>query len=254
MSGNVKEKRIEVNYFESGEQDDFAVEIKNSLRQDEVGKIAAGDNTILFIGKTLFKKGKRKVDKKMTTNKTIRSSMRYLAKLLIEVKSRSKNPNIQGEDLFNRVNFAYLEEAFDAITIDQETDTLHHGSKHNILYLLKTSASLLKGHFLMNSNDDKADIVDKFIHVLNLKSNSIFSDSAYQINERRQRDLRAPEKLATDEDINKLKTYIDKCIEVNCTENLTIYNYVLLRDAICSRLTLFNARRGGEPCRMSIDI
>ena len=36
----------------------------------------------------------------------------------------------------------------------------------------------------MNSNDDKADIVDKFIHVLNLKSNSIFSDSAYQINER----------------------------------------------------------------------
>ena len=28
--------------------------------------------------------------------------------------------------------------------------------------------------------------------------------------------------------------------------------FVALRDAIVSRLTLFNARRGGEPCRLKI--
>ena len=62
----------------------------------------------------------------------------------------------------------------------------------------------------MRGNNGKADIVDKFTHVLNLQSNTIFSDCAYKINEIRQRDLRAPEKMAYEQDVNKLRVHRKK--------------------------------------------
>ena len=54
-----------MNYFESGDKDDFTAEIRTHYVKMRLEKlVAVADETILMIGKSLFKKGKRKVDKR----------------------------------------------------------------------------------------------------------------------------------------------------------------------------------------------
>ena len=53
-----------------------------------------------------------------------------------------------------------------------------------------------------------------------------------------------PEQMANDHNVQKIKLYTEKQIRVlsDIYEIMTCQRYVELRDAICSRLTLFNAR------------
>ena len=59
--------------------------------------------------------------------------------------------------------------------------------------------------------------------------------------------------LPLEEDIIKLRNYINRRIKDITTDAFLMWDsstYIELRDATCARLTLFNARRGGEPARM----
>lgn len=64
-----------------------------------------------------------------------------------------------------------------------------------------------------------------------------------------------PQQLPQIEQLHKLKGYMLARMQALLTDEFllwTLSDYVELRDIACARLTLFNARRGGEPARLSL--
>jgi len=105
--------------------------------------------------------------------------------------------------------------------------------------------------------DQKANEIDCFCKVLELSKSAIFGDATYAINTSRQTLLRRPDQLPDEDEVSKVQQYTVSSLEKYYTSNnvymfWTNHEFVGLRDLTVSRLTMFNARRGGEPARMSI--
>ena len=160
----------------------------------------------------------------------------------------------------NEVNFDHLRTAVVNMTSLNEGEGTHdadvkYGLKNTLYYLLLTMANLLKGAFLQKKGEEEsANEVDRFITVLKMNQNLVFGDAKYHINRARQERLRLPSRTPQEADIDTLKKATIKCIE-HVTDNYELmgkHEFITLRNAVCSRLTLFNARRGGEPSRLNI--
>ncbi|KAL3886555.1 hypothetical protein ACJMK2_026540 [Sinanodonta woodiana] len=158
--------------------------------------------------------------------------------------------------MFNREKFSSLKIAIYKIT-DKEDSSIKYGFKENIYYLLMTSAEILKGEALQGKQGEvKAMEFDYFVSVLKLNRRTVFGDARYMITQSRQERLRLPNRLPEDEPVEKLRKYTLEVISKHTKDKLDFigkYEFVELRNAVSSRLTLFNARRGGEPSRLKID-
>ena len=64
------------------------------------------------------------------------------------------------------------------------------GLKQNLLFLLKRSAKVIKTIAMSQGKDQDASESDVFIEVLELWEDYIFGDAQYEINKRRQINLR----------------------------------------------------------------
>ncbi|KAJ8050179.1 hypothetical protein HOLleu_03277 [Holothuria leucospilota] len=169
---------------------------------------------------------------------------------------RQREGNIA--DMFIRANFTHLEQAVIEYTtkgFGNSTDDLKHGLKTAVYYLIKKACKLIKGMYLIDDEDDKASDVDKFIDVFELSHDYLFGDATYAMNRNRNEKLRKPEALPLEEDIAKFREYTLFRMQAITRESYVVFdthNFVELRDLLVSRLTLFNARRGGEPCRLRL--
>ncbi|PIK40701.1 hypothetical protein BSL78_22456 [Apostichopus japonicus] len=239
---------------------EFEQEILTRFRSDEVGEICRTDPVIVSIGQRLWDKGRNKADKKTEVRKSVMSDMRRIASLYGYFKEQHQ---IHGEgslsigtarDMFERKSFNSLKEAIAAYTGDGEE--LKLGLKLGIYYLLKKCCKIVKATHLVKHEDKEAEEIDRFVAVLELNYNFVFGDATYQINKNRQTNLRKPAALPVEEDIQKLRKFMLSTIRSMTEDEFLIWdshNFRKLRDVIVSRLTLFNARRGGEPCRLSIE-
>ena len=129
------------------------------------------------------------------------------------------------------------------------------GLKSALYYLLRKFASIIKGTRLMENNDAAAAEIDKFLDVLALNKKLLFGDATYILNRNRQMNLRRPQALPSESDVTLLKTYTLDRISTLLNDPFQMRDqrtYAELRDLTVSRLTLFNARRGGEPARMTV--
>lgn len=83
----------------------------------------------------------------------------------------------------------------------------------------------------------------------------MFGDAYCKLNLNKQRKNRKPNELPIEDDLIKIRDYIKKIIADLSTKVFDIpdsKDYVQLRNVVCPRLTLFNARRGGEAARWLI--
>ncbi|XP_048247628.1 uncharacterized protein LOC124124735 isoform X1 [Haliotis rufescens] len=231
------------------EQDVFSKEVLLHFHPDEVGKTCQTEPTIVAIGRILFQKNLRKIEKTMETRKSVMNDMRLLSRLLIAFRGKSHH-GMTGEDMFRRRNFTILEQAVEEVTTTE--GRLKYGLKNSLFYLLRQSANLLMLRSFGEEEDAKASEIEKFIHLLDLNQNILFGDAAYSINRSRQERLRMPEQQAREEEVTTLRVHTLNTIERLMSEYEFIgrNEYVTLRDAVCCRITLFNARRGGEPSRL----
>lgn len=184
--------------------------------------------------------------------------MRRLAHMYIEFKKFSEIDGKQtsdASDMLCRANFQLLTQAIETTTTSAEKNEIKAGVKYATYYLIKSFSKVMKGTHLINDQDSKAAEIDKFLDVLALNKNFLFGDATYVLNRNRQVKLRRPEALPTESDVEKLKQYtVNRIADILgdpfCSWSAT--EFVELRDLTVSRLTLFNARRGGEPARMTI--
>lgn len=155
------------------------------FRKDEVGNICISDDTIEYIGRKLFQKGIRKVDKKMEVKKSVMQDMRLLGRLLFAFRNVHESDNAAASEMFLRKNFQVLEQAIDKVTVVE--DKLKYGVKNNMYYLLISSANIIKSYQLINGDDSAAQETDNFVTVLEQNQNSLFGDASYAINVSRQK-------------------------------------------------------------------
>ena len=188
----------------------------------------------------------------MEIKQSTMTEMRLLSKQLIAFSEENTAANVSAEDMFIRTNFAVLEAAIEKETTANGTSILKHGVKNGLYYLLQHSATIVMAHHLGSGNDKKAAEVQKFIHYLDLNRDTIFADAVYAVNKSRQDRLRIPEQRAGGKEVRDVKAHTDRRIKV-LSHQYRVTNrgsYIELQDAICSRLTFFNASRGGEPSRL----
>ena len=154
--------------------------------------------------------------------------------------------------MFRRENFVALNESIEEYT-SLGSGRVKAGLKIGLFYLIKASVKIVKANFLIKNQDKDARNIDDFMCVLELLKDTVFSDAVYQNNKDKLIQLRKPAALPLEADVRKLRTYtllqIQKIVE-NVFEFFTLHRYITLRNLICARLTLFNARRGGEPPRL----
>ena len=236
--------------------EDFKNNILGKLRENEVGNLCRTDQTILKVGMMFYGKVKRKADKKVQVRKTVRVEMRRLGNLYLHLKT-NQGSLVQiyndASDMFLRQNFNLLRSAIDTYS-SSESGKIKAGLKQNLLYLLKRAAKAIKAIKLTESKDDEAEQFDKFVEIFELLEDYIFGDAQYELNKRRQVNLRRPEKLPAEEDILCIRKHvITKMSEYDTFTLWDTLSFVELRDCCVSRLTLLNARRGGEPARLTID-
>jgi len=239
--------------------DDFKLNILSKFRADEVGKLCQTDPTIVTVGLRLYDKMKRKLDKVTEVRKSVRTDMRRLGHLYQEFKSQPdiREVNRNAFDLLDRTNFNQLCDAINNYTTDED-EKIKSGLKISLIYLIKTTALIMKGAILSRSSADSIEEsskqamsavteIDLFLSVFNYMKDFVFSDATYQLNKQRQVKLRIPSSLPAESDIKNLKEYVvEKMAEFTGDEQIDTHSYVKLRDATCTRLTLFNGRRGGE--------
>ena len=234
-------------------EDEFTTEILAKFQNDDIGKLCRSEPTIVLIGRRRFQRNRGKVDKLMEIKKSVMTEMRLLSKLCIAFSEAATGSNISAKDMFVRTNFNFLEVAIERVTT-AESSALKHGVKNGLYYLLKNSATIVMSSYLGDGDDNNAAEVEKFIHYLELNRDTVFADAVYAINKSRQERLRMPEQRADEKQVIALKMHTEQRIKAlsDAYEIVTRKTYIELRDAICSRLTLFNARRGGEPSRLKL--
>ena len=136
------------------------------------------------------------------------------------------------------------------MTTDSE-NKIKSGLKVSLRYLISDVCRVMKAYFLYTMQDNEAEEMGKFIEVLQVYWPSFFATAEESVLKKRQSDLRRPSKLPKDEEVDKLDVFTKETIETLSADAgyqiLENNNYCQLRDTVVCRLTLFNARRGGEP-------
>ena len=228
--------------------EEIRTNILDKFRSDEVGNICRSDKAIVLLGTKLWAKSTRK------ERKVIMSDMRILGNLVSRTRKKTKDLTFSGEDLVKRCNFSAVSEVITEMSIADDGQ-LKAGLKVSIGFILRKLIKILRGEYVMCNEMEKAEELDLFSTVLSYNWDYLFF-SAQVACESKRTNLRKPEDMPLEEDVKRLREFIVAEMIRISEDNLTMFDahlFVRLRNLIVSRLTLFNARRGGEPARMTLE-
>lgn len=230
---------------EIGVDDEFKTNVIDRFRSDEVGEICRNDLVVLLLGK---KQWARSVKKERTV---IMGEMRLFANLIHLLRAESKNEHASGLDVLDYKQFDELEKV--VIKLCDKDDGQKAGLKVRIGFILKKAVNVMKGYFVMKSQFDKEQHLGRFIDVLNLNWSFIFYSAQVEC-ELKRGGLRKPAAMPLEEDIETFRKYLLQEME-NGMAQFDVWDkhtFIFMRNIILARVTMFNARRGGEPSRLTL--
>jgi len=237
-------------------KESFKADVLSNMRDDEVGLLVKKDPIILMIGSRLFGVVKRRFNKKDEVINKIRTDMRRLGHLYTRFKSMNptKTSSKDSSDMFLCENFKALEDAIDDFT-DTNAETQKAGLKNQLYYLLLKSAGKLIAHYMISKETSLKKEVEDFVILLKYRKDDVFGNAIYDLNERRNINLKKPSALPLESDINLVKTHALEVMEKYQKDPFhkwDLHSFKELRDCVCTRLTMYNGRRGGEPARLLV--
>uniref|UniRef100_K1PSU4 Uncharacterized protein n=1 Tax=Magallana gigas TaxID=29159 RepID=K1PSU4_MAGGI len=237
---------------------DFKEEVLESFRDSDYGDLIRNDNWIKHYGYFLYENMQgscKKFEKRLSLN----SKLRRLAHLFLEFKSvmadRKQKVVESCSEMFNIDYYEELKQAIGNMTRDKESNKIKNGLKLTLKYLVKDVCDAMHVYYLKRKENQKAADLGNYMVVLSKSWSSFFKNAEESIITKRLTELRAPVKLPSKSDIVKLRDHTKKTIQDQTGDGYCLLenaDFCQLRDALVSRLTLFNARRGGEPSRMVI--
>ena len=168
-------------------------------------------------------------------------------------------PMNNAADIYRRETILILGRTIDKICEKPDSELSSHsvsnqksGLKIGILNLLKKTGHMLISHFLMECEDLKSNRVTEFLKVLKLFESELFEDAYYDLNYRRNRTLRKPVNLPKNDDVRLLMEECKKIMQSIDKFEHPANAFVNVRSTAVTALTIFCARRGGEPARLQI--
>ena len=227
--------------------EEFQKQVLDRFRDDDCGKICRKDKLVILLGQRLWLKSVKK------ERKVIMSDMRHMGNLILAVNRLSPS-DLTGEELFKREHFDLLTQAIQDLTQKNQSRGQKSGLKLALGYVLKKAIKVLKGHYTQFNMLEQADEVGRFSDVLGLNWDFLFYSAQLECEQRRGV-LRKPESMPLEQDVKKLKEYLVSEMHDLLNDEYKIWDphdFVALRNLLVSRLTMFNARRGGEPARMTV--
>jgi hypothetical protein len=234
---------------------DYSTLVLNQFRRNEIGETCRKDDVIKKFGWLLFQKAKTKVDKVDEVVKSVMGDMRLIARIFCNLKLEVPDEVILNDAsaVVTVAYWRYLKDVIDTLTSkDDRAAPVKHGLKMNIYYTLVKFADALIGDAL--ENKQPTEDLEAFKKILKHHQNSFFGDAKYQINKLRQEALRLPERLPDEDYVIKLRDHTVNGIEqLTSKDPFDASDFIQLRNLTSTRLTLFNARRGGEAVRLTID-
>ena len=231
----------------------FRLEVLNRLRTDRPGTICRNDMYIITVGYRIWEK--------LRERNRPRETMRLLGRLVCQMQDDMNDQTLDLKRSLDRTVFYELEKAVNTLclvhTVDNREET-KHGLKVNIAYALKDAAETLKCVFLVQGDNSGAAMMDGFSVILKLEWANMFRRSIKRLEQNRFEKSRRPAQLPDDDDVDTLSKYIRTEIE-KITFSLKSdfqywdsYRFNRVRAIAVARLTLFNARRGSEACKLRI--
>ena len=183
----------------------------------------------------------------------VMSEMRVIANLILRMRVVSLNDNLRAQNVLEREHFDTLCDSIRDLTTG-ENGEIKAGLKLKIGYVLKKLIKTAKGYYIQTNEMEKSVEVDRFSAVLDLNWDYIFY-TAQVMCEQRRNTLRKPQAMPVEEDVSKLRAFILNEMQKLSDDELMKWDhhdFVQMRNLIVSRLTMFNARRGGETARLSL--
>ena len=236
--------------------EEYKTEILESFRETEYGNLIRNDDWIKHYGYFLYENLQgscKKVEKRLSLN----SKLRRLAHLFIEfkkvVEERKQIKADSCSEMFNIDHYEELKIAIANMTRDKETGKMKNGLKLTLKYLVKDVCDAMHVFYLKKKDNQKAADLGNYMLVLSKSWSSFFKNAEESVITKRLTELRAPVKLPSKSDIIKLRDCTKSTIQDLTGDGFCLLenaDFCKLRDALVCRLTLFNARRGGEPSRM----
>jgi hypothetical protein len=245
---------------------EFKTEVLSKFTNDEVGRFCQQNETLIMIGYKLYLKVKSRKDKKVEVKRSVMADMRRLGHVYSHFRNiaQQHNGNTSADnfsvsvlDMFRRQYFNILEEACAAYTAaDESSDGKDKsGLQLALYYLLVKAAKIVKVFYLVNNDSIKSTETGEFLDVLHFSKDTMIGGAIYNTNKNRNTKLRRVDNLPNSTDVSKLKTHMCSRMQQLLDDKFLLWSaneYVELRDLACARLTLFNARRGGEPARLLV--
>ena len=180
------------------------------------------------------------------------SEMRILANLILAFRLETGDKEASGQEILNYRRFEALEKAIKNIST-KETGDDKAGLKVRIGFVLKKAAKIMKGYFVMKADAQKEADMTRFLDVIDLQWHYIFLPAQVECEQKRT-GLRKPSAMPDEEDISLFRVFIkQEMIKVaDQYEMWDKHTFVRARNLVVVRLTMFNARRGGEPARLTL--
>ncbi|XP_052059028.1 uncharacterized protein LOC127699762 [Mytilus californianus] len=236
--------------------EEYKEDILSSFWDDQSGRFCRSDPYIKDFGFHYYRKMVSRKDKSQQNRKSIMKQMRTIANLYFFVKGEAEKSGItvtSALDLFKMENFHIFMDGINSMAA-KDDGGMKSGLKKNVGHLIQNVLTHLKGQYILQNKKDEMSKVDDFKTLLEYYKGEIFSDAEYNCKKNRQENLRRPQQLPVEDDINKLRQFILTQIKEldDPYKFLEPNEYTFLRDLIVSRLTLFHAKRGGEPSRLTL--
>eukprot|EP00745_Piridium_sociabile_P013732 TRINITY_DN20162_c0_g1_i1.p1 TRINITY_DN20162_c0_g1~~TRINITY_DN20162_c0_g1_i1.p1 ORF type:complete len:353 (-),score=62.96 TRINITY_DN20162_c0_g1_i1:731-1663(-) len=231
----------------AGVSEELKKQVLDRFRDDDCGKICRKDKLVLLLGQRLWMRCVKK------ERKVVMSDMRIMGNLILAV-NRLSTSVLTGEDLLKREHFDLLTQAIQDLTVKDQSKSQKSGLKLALGYVLKKAITVLKGHYTQYNKLEQATEIGRFSDVLNLNWDFLFYSAQIECEQRRGV-LRKPESMPLEQDVKKLKEYLVSEMHDLLKDEYKIWgshDFIALRNLAVSRLTMFNARRGGEPARMTV--
>ena len=189
--------------------EDFKSNILAKFRNNPTGTLCRKDEAIISIGSVFYRKIKIKLVKAIQVRRSVRMEMRRLGNLYLTFLRQENIVSTYGnaQDMFLRRNFNQMKNAIEDYSTTPE-GKIKPGLKQNLLYLLKRSAKALKAILMADEKDNESNEIERFMQVLELWEDYIFGDAQYELNKRRQTNLRRPDKLPNEDDVQLVRNYL----------------------------------------------
>lgn len=189
------------------------------------------------------------------SRKNIMKYMRMITNLFFCFKSEAAKIGIDINltlDMFKMEHFTTFMDDIHVMAA-QDDGGIKSGLKKNVGHLLKNVMKHIKGQHLLQGKKDKLVKIEEFKTLFDYYKKEIFDGAEYNCIKNRQENLRRPQYLPLDDDVRLRNYTLTEIAQMDDPYKILDMNeYPRLRDLVVARITLFNAKRGGEPSRLTI--